>query len=188
MLTPLAEWTQGKWKIGFLTRCCQSERLSFHLKVSWGRTDNSLPYGSPPLFWGKLSHFCFKARSWDRSAEHEDILEVTLHDCLAALCYWHLRAFSGFTWGLVFQGEQGAGVVKFLLEMWKYSWDKCWACLQAKDVWGCAGGLSDVSLPMRDACQLSYNIKCSCTWGVDCIYHGAQEASGLTHFQVGLQF
>lgn len=63
LLTPLAEWTQNQWKIGFHNRCGQSERSKFHLRVSWGRTGNSVPGSNLPLFWGKSLHFCFKARS-----------------------------------------------------------------------------------------------------------------------------
>lgn len=109
LLTPLAEWTQSGWKIGIRNRCCQSERLNFHLRVSWGRTDNSVPGSNPPLFGGKLSHFCFKARPHDRNSDHGDTSEVsfymhphslwTLH--LVHLCCCHLMVSSGFTLVLV---------------------------------------------------------------------------------------
>lgn len=62
LLTTLAEWAQSEWKIWFHNWCCQSEGLNFQLRVSWARTDNSVPGSKLLLFWGKLFHFCFKAR------------------------------------------------------------------------------------------------------------------------------
>lgn len=79
LVTPLAEWTQHEWKIGFHNQSGQSERLNFRLWVSWGRTHNSVPGSNPPLFWGKLLHFCFKARSWEWNSNHRDTLDIIFY-------------------------------------------------------------------------------------------------------------
>lgn len=59
LLTPLAEWAQSEWKIQFHNRCCQSEWLNFYMRVSWDRTDNSVPGSNIPLFWGEIVSFLF---------------------------------------------------------------------------------------------------------------------------------